>query len=255
MMHNNFPHSLGGSGIPDMTLRTKAASILTAAALSLLIAVPNAWSTVARHVPFDQKVDEAEAIILGRVVGTRSAFDPTGRWILTTATIQVDKSMKGAPGGTIEVTVPGGEVNGIRQETVGTPSFRQGQERVLFVRQDRVGPTVLYLDQGSYEVRKDSSGRRTIVPGSTDLVLLDDQTGKIAAAEETRTLESFEREVTLAGERMQRQRLNTAAVSRPAREERNWRTSTVEFLDENKVLMILLGIGILISLIPILRRR
>lgn len=238
-----------------MTLRTKAVSILSAAALSLLTAVPHAGGTVARFVPFDQKVDEAEAIVLGRVTGTRSAFDPTGRWILTTATIQVDKSMKGSSIGTIEVTVPGGQVDGIRQETVGTPSFRQGDEKILFVKQDRVGPTVLYLDQGSYEVRKDSSGRRTITPASTDLVLLDGQTGKIAAAEETRTLESFEREVTLAGERIRRQRLNTAAVSRPASAGRDWKATTVEFLDENKVLMILLGIGVLISLIPILRRR
>ncbi len=238
-----------------MTLKTKVASILLGAAVSFLAAVPNAHSTVARYIPFDQKVDEAEAIVLGRVTGTRSSFDPTGRWILTTATIEVDKSMKGRAGGTIEVTVPGGAVDGIHQQTVGVPAFRMGDERILFVKQERVGPTVLYLDQGTYEVRNDLSGRRTVWPASSDLVLLDNQTGKIAAAEESRTLESFEREVSLATDRLQRQRLNTAAVSRAVPAERSWRSSAVEFLDENKVLMILLGIGVLISLIPILRRR
>jgi hypothetical protein len=126
---------------------------------------------------------------------------------------------------------------------------------VLFVRKDRVGPTVLYLDQGNYEVVRDSSGRPTVSPASSDLVLLDSQTGKISASEEVRSLDSFEREVSLAVQRVQRQRLNAAAVSSAVTPERDWRTSTVEFLDENKVLMILLGIGVLISLIPILRRR
>lgn len=238
-----------------MTFRMKAASILLGGAMGFLTAVPHAGATVARYVPFDQKVDEAEAIVLGTVTATRSAFDPSGRWILTTATIEVGKSLKGAPGGTIEVTVPGGTVDGIRQETVGVPSFRPGDERVLFVRRDRLGPTVLYLDQGSYEIRKDSAGRRTVAPASSDLVLLDDQTGKIAPAEEIRSLDSFEREVNLASERVRRQRLNAAAVSKGVTSERSWRSATAEFLDENKVLMILLGIGLLISLIPIIRRR
>lgn len=238
-----------------MTCRIKGASLLMAGAIGLFGAVSPSHATVARYVPFDQKVDEAEAIVLGRVTGTRSAFDPSGKWILTTATIAVDKSLKGSAGGTIEVTVPGGAVDGIRQETVGVPSFREGDERVLFVRQDRVGPTVLYLDQGNYEVVRDSSGRRTVSPAASDLVLLDSQTGKISASEEVRTLDSFERDVSLAVQRVQRQRLNTAAVSPAVTPERNWRTATVEFLDENRMLMILLGIGVLISLIPILRRR
>jgi len=246
---------MGKARAAIMTFKSRTASTLLAFSVTLLAGVPQLYATVARQIPFDQKVEEAEAIVLGRVTGTRSSFDPTGRWIVTTATIQVDKSLKGSSGGTIEVTLPGGSVGGIRQETVGVPSFRQGDERVLFVKQDRIGPTVLYLDQGSYEVKKDSSGRRSVEPASSDLVLLDSQTGKIAAAEAPRSLEAFEREISLATERIKTQRLNAAALSSSRPPEQSWRTSTVEFLDENKVLLILLGIGVLISLIPMLRRK
>ena len=237
-----------------MTSFSRTACLLLAMTATVL-ALP-LEATVARYVPFDQKVDEAEAIVLGRVVGTRASFDPTGRWIVTTATVEVDKSYKGAAqGGTVELVLPGGAVGGIRQETVGVPSLREGDERILFVKNERLGPTVLYLDQGSYEVVKDSSGRRTVAPASSDMVLLDSQTGKIAAAEETRSLESFEREISLASERIRRQRLTTAAVSPARAPQRTWRESALDFLDENKVVMILLGIGLAISLIPLLRRK
>ena len=138
---------------------------MASAALAL---TQSAGATVARQVSFDQKVDQAETILVGKCLKTQSAFDSSGRWIVTRATFQVEKSIKGNGGQTIEVLLPGGSVGGIHQETVGVPSFQTGDERVLFVKRTELGPSVLYMDQGSYEVRKDSAGRRSVAPVRND---------------------------------------------------------------------------------------
>jgi len=63
-------------------------------------------------------------------------------------------------------------------------------DRVVFVRNSSAGPTVLYFDQGAYEVAKG-----VVQPVASDAVLLDTQRGIAVAAEEPRTLPEFERAV------------------------------------------------------------
>ena len=91
------------------------------------------------------------------------------------------------------VITPGGVLNGLHQETIGVPRFSEGEQNVLFIRNDRVGPSVLYLDQGAYRVSEDGQ----VAPVPSDLVLIDSQTGRArsTADEGSRTLEDFERQV------------------------------------------------------------
>lgn len=220
------------------------------------LALPQSMgATVAGQVSFDQKVDQAETILVGKCLKTQSAFDSTGRWIVTRSTFQVEKSIKGNAGQTIEVLLPGGSVGGIHQETVGVPSFQTGDERVLFVKRSELGPSVLYMDQGSYEVRKDSAGRRSVAPVSSDLVLVDSQSGKVAPAESIRSLESFEREVSAAAQRVGSARLKQGALGSMRPRSRNWRSEIAEFLDGNRVLLTFLAIGMIIAIIPLVKRR
>ena len=153
----------------------------------------SAAATVARAVSFDEKVESAEAIVLGRCIRNHSALDPSGRWIVTYSTFQVTKTLKGNASGEVTVITPGGVLNGLHQETIGVPRFSEGEQNVLFIRNDRLGPTVLYLDQGAYRVTED----RQIAPMPSDLVLIDTQTGRASstADEGARSLEEFERDV------------------------------------------------------------
>lgn len=213
-------------------------------------------ASVARHVAFDQKVDEAESIVFGKCLDTQSSFDPSGKWIITRARFQVEKSIKGNAGSTVEVMLPGGTVNGIHQETVGVPSYEKGDERVLFVKRGKLGASVLYLDQGSYAVQQDSSGRRSVAPAASDLILLDAQTGKVAAVEGIRSLDTFERDVAMSTQRVAAQRLNqSSALSAAGSAPRDWRTNASEFFEENRLLLALLALGALIAVIPLLKRR
>src|SRR5258706_14911437 len=118
------------------------------ALVTIALAVPAANAAVAQAATFDEKVDNAAAIFLGKCVKTEARFDPTGRWIVTYATFAVEQSMKGNAGAEVTIVTPGGSVNGIHQETIGVPVFQSGDEHVIFLRNTRLGPSPLYFDQG-----------------------------------------------------------------------------------------------------------
>src|SRR5438552_3276718 len=166
---------------------------LAALALSLLLAAPAAHAAIAAAASFDQKVDNAAAIILGKCVRTESKFDPSGRWILTYSTFAVEKAFKGAAAGEVTLVTPGGSVGGVHQSTVGITAFREGDEHVVFVKNTRLGPTVLYFDQGTYDVTTDGRGERVVAPVPTNVVTVDTQRGMaVAPADGPRTLQQFE---------------------------------------------------------------
>ncbi len=162
------------------------------ATATLLAVAPATYATLAIAAPFEQKVENASAIVVGKCVKTESRPDPTGRWILTYSTFQVSKSIKGSAGNELTIVTPGGQVGSTRQETVGIPQFRQGDENVLFVKNSEAGPTLLYFDQGAYDVTTDSRGEKVVAPVQSTLVKIDTQRGIAVPSELPRTLRSFE---------------------------------------------------------------
>ena len=167
---------------------------------------PNAQASIARAISFEQKIDDAEMIVLGRCVERHSAYDPSGRWILTYTTFEVEKSYKGVPGTRITIVTPGGVVGSRHQETLGVPRFGEGDVNILFLKRSGAGPTVLFFDQGVYRVVSDeASGERVVAPVRSDLVLIDTQTGRVKSAsdEGAQSLSAFERQLR---ERLERER-------------------------------------------------
>ena len=165
--------------------------LLTSTLLTALLAAVPASATVVRAVSFDDKVSNADAIVLGTCTGTRATWDDSHRWILTYSTFQVEQSVKGAPARDLTVVTPGGSLDGIHQSSVGITPFDKGDERVLFVKNTRVGPTVLYFDQGTYEVSNDAHGERVITPIASEAVRMDNQRGSVVPVEQARTLRDF----------------------------------------------------------------
>ena len=113
---------------------TTRLGVLLALTAGFTLSEPKAEAAIAASATFDEKVDNSAAIIMGRCIKTESRFDPTGRWILTYSTFDVEKSIKGATGSQVTLVTPGGEVNGVRQETIGVPAFQPGDENVLFLK-------------------------------------------------------------------------------------------------------------------------
>ncbi len=176
-----------------------------AAAAILLSSAPAAHATLAAAATFDEKVENAASIVVGKCVKSESRLDPSGKWILTYSTFQIADAFKGQAGGQVTVVTPGGQVGSTRQETIGIPEFREGDEHVLFLKNSRLGPTVLYFDQGAYDVKTDDRGDKIVAPVATTLVKIDTQRGMAAADESPRSLRAFKAEVT-ASMRDSRQR-------------------------------------------------
>lgn len=187
--------------------------VLTAAIVATaLFAAARTNATLVQAVSFDDKVSNAEAIVLGRCTTTRTAWDPEHRWILTYATFAVDETLKGAPVREVTVATPGGSLDGIHQSSVGITPFEKGDQRVLFVKNTRVGPTVAYFDQGTYAVGKDGKGERVITPVTAESVRVDSQTGNVIAVEQPRTLRQFIGDVRASERRIEA--VNAGAMMR-----------------------------------------
>jgi hypothetical protein len=165
--------------------------LLLTLALSLLVSAA-AHATLMRAIPFEERVQNAEAIVMGKCVSQESRWDDAHKWILTYSTFEVQTTMKGFPTRTITIVTPGGSVEGQHQETVGVPKFHEGDEHVIFVRGSRVGPTVLDFEQGDYHVVKNDRGDRVVQPAVTSSVLIDTQRGAAVSPESERSLNEFE---------------------------------------------------------------
>jgi len=212
-----------------MTANNRLA-VFSLASLLVVGATPGKAS-VAAFASFDEKVENAAAIVVGKCIRTESRFDPTGRWIVTYSTFAVEQSLKGTAAQTVTVVTPGGSVNGIHQESVGIPSFHEGSENVLFIRDSKLGPTLLYFDQGAYDVRRDGGGEAVVAPVASDMVHIDTQRGVAVPAEAPRTLQQLRSDI----ERSMRERHQQMSMI-PSRAQTTRATLTSIILDNKLVI-------------------
>ena len=168
--------------------------VLALAAVGLL-SVGSAHATLATAASFDEKVENAASIVFGKCVKSESHMDPSGRWVLTYSTFNVEKAIKGNAVSQITIVTPGGQVGSVHQDSIGIPQFRAGDEHILFVKNSSVGPTVLYFEQGAYDVTTDEHGEKIVAPVPSSVVKIDTQRGMAVPAEMPRTLRQFETDV------------------------------------------------------------
>jgi hypothetical protein len=221
-----------------------------ALALTAALGTSGAYASVETAAPFEEKVDNAAAIVVGRCVKNESRWDPSGRWILTYSTFKVTNTFKGAPLPEVTVVVPGGTVGGMHQSSVGLPSFAEGSENVLFIRNSKAGPTVLYFDQGAYEVKTNARGDKIVAPVTSDAVHVDAQRGVAVPAEAPRDLNTFKSDVDTA--------LRTAADRRQKMEMVRPRHEPAPTLRAmilgNKLILAALAAGLLLAAWQLFRR-
>ena len=216
-------------------------------ATTLLLSV-QAHATISRAVTFDEKVDKATSIVLGKCVNNVSRWDAAGKWILTYSTFRIEKSMKGDPAQELTIVTPGGTVDGVHQETIGVPKFEIGDEHVVFVRNTRAGPTVLFFEQGAYGVES-VRGERMVRPAVSAAVLVDTQRGMAVSPEEPSTLRAFEQRVS----NQLRQRREIERMQVLEREKRE-QASVLNTLKRNKTLVALALIGAILATLQLIKR-
>ena len=129
----------------------------------LTIAVSQSWATVIVPADFAEMVAASQLVVRGRVVAVRSQMVGDRRTIESVVTVSVDDAIKGAPGSTVVVRVPGGQVGRYQRFMVGAPSFAQGEELVLFLTgRPPAIPMPFGLSQGVYRVSRGVDGRALV---------------------------------------------------------------------------------------------
>ena len=231
------------------------APILAVAAALTLASASNVSGSVAKAMQFEEKVSRADSVVLGEVVRSSSRFDDSGKWIVTDTTLRVERALKGTAASEIVITVPGGSVGGVHQQTVGVPRFDEGSEKVVFLKQNDSGATVVGMSQGTYDVHVNGSGAKVVQPMSSELILVDARSGMVVAPDEgVKTIEQFESAVRAVGNRRP---LIQAASSVTARinEPEEAASPVGNFFGENRLILSLLAIGAILSAIPFLIRK
>lgn len=207
-----------------------------------------AEATISRAIKFDEKVERAAAIVLGKVVSQQSAWDANHERILTYSTFQVEETLKGMPSQQITIVTPGGTVGDIAQDFVGVPRFSTGDEHVVFTRNTKVGPTVLFFDQGAYRVDRDSRGDRIVTPLVSNAVLVDSQRGVAVSPESPRSLRDFQGSVRESVRRRDTMRMEM--IEKQKREE----ASLWNQVKRNKYLVMIAILGAMVATWQLMKR-
>jgi hypothetical protein len=139
--------------------------VIASAALVAALA-PSVSATVLLPGDLGEIARAASAIVRGTVVDVRCDWADDRRRVETIVTLRVSESLKGDMRGLVSVKVPGGVLGRYRSITIGAPSFRPGEEVVLFLGAAPPAlPYVIGLGQGVFRVERDGrTGATAVTP-------------------------------------------------------------------------------------------
>jgi len=122
---------------------------------------------------------KSTVIVRGKVNSSYSAFAGGTPVIYTHYSIQVSEWLKGSGGNLVDIAVPGGAVNNVRQSFSGAPSFNPGDEFVFFLWTSKAGLTqVIGLTQGLFSVAPDWGKDTMASRAASRELMLDRGTGQ-----------------------------------------------------------------------------
>ncbi len=125
---------------------------------------PFALGTTLQRMDLDDLTGQSNAVVYGKITGSRTAWDQAHTVIFTTYTVQAIQYLKGQLGPSFELRELGGERDGIAMKVPSVPAFSAGDEVVLFVWTDPAGNhQAIGFEQGALVVRTDpQSGAKTV---------------------------------------------------------------------------------------------
>ncbi len=140
----------------------------------LLLAVAHSpvMATVNQPLSDLELAERAHAIVLGRAAAQQTVW--LGRDLVTLVTLTVGESLKGSPGATLTVALPGGidrqRKIPIEILYVGAPRIANGEEVLLFLeRSQRIVPggfVVSGVSQGKFSIVEDAAGVKWVSKGA-----------------------------------------------------------------------------------------
>jgi hypothetical protein len=129
------------------------------------------------RLSLDEMISKSTSIVRGKVLSSYAASN--GPVIYTHYQIQVSEILKGPTGGSVEIQLPGGVANNLRQSFAGVPQFQPGDEFVFFLWTGKTGATqILGLTQGLFSVAAGVSADPVTTRTASHEVMLEHGTGK-----------------------------------------------------------------------------
>jgi hypothetical protein len=163
--------------------------------LLVMLVVGSALAQAATFVAMtdEELIQQSDAVVQGQVIRLESKWDPQGRIIVTEATIQVSETIAGVAPSQIVVQTPGGKVNDYRVEALGFPSLNNGEEVILFIKDDQSLQVsrIVGHQQGHFEVVKRLDGVTLAVPRIEDGASFLTPSGKAIPAPRSTELAAF----------------------------------------------------------------
>jgi hypothetical protein len=126
------------------------------------------------RLSLEDMIAQSTSIVRGKVNASSTQFH--GPVIYTHYKIQVAERYKGANSSEAEIIVPGGSVNGVRQDVAGAPQLNAGDTYVLFLWKGNSGWThIIGLTQGLFQVGDGDDPAAVRIPSAE--LMLDRATG------------------------------------------------------------------------------
>jgi hypothetical protein len=147
-------------------MRRLIMSALVAACLA-----PLPGSTL-QQLSLNDMIAKSTAIVYGTVQPTYTAF--RGSMIYSHYRVNATNTYKGPTARFLDLAVPGGETNGVRQSFAGAPTLNAGHSYLLFLWTSKTGLTqVIGLSQGLFNITTDSGGNLVVSRGATNETMLN----------------------------------------------------------------------------------
>jgi hypothetical protein len=170
-------------------------------ALALAVAVPAGASTFI-GLSTHELVASSNAVIQGEVLQVHSFWSKSGRIIVTEAIVRVTETVAGKSPSVVILRTFGGTVEGYTVEAHGFPTFRKGQELLLFVSNQADGTAeVTGYRQGQYRIVRDKAGVQVAVPTMENGVRLVTRDGRVAARPQALRLDTFKSQIQAGARR------------------------------------------------------
>lgn len=151
-------------------------------ALCLAFWLAPVWGATLELLSLNGLVSQSTTIVQGQATSASASY--TGTVIYTHYKVSVLARWKGATQSIIDVLVPGGTANGIRQTYPGAPQLTIGQPYVLFLWTSSKGTTyTMGFTQGVFNLATDASGNVTAAQMPTTETILAPGTGQVVTSQ------------------------------------------------------------------------
>lgn len=155
----------GISAHRERTVVTLTLALTTLALLAALFCSPGEVQALAPRLSEDDLYSGADKVISGEIIAAEGIWNRENTGIYTAVTVSVEETIKGDSGADqIDITVPGGKVDSIKQYVSDMPAFNTGEKAILYLTKIAdPGPSMNGGDNGA---RNEQSGTYELYGGS-----------------------------------------------------------------------------------------